>query len=355
MCCVTFSDAAGPKGPAVVVCLLLFLLVACGDDDTDRGTRAAGRDDLPRTPAVPREIVLDLPVDPDLAEFSGLTWWGDRLVLLPQYPKTFGEDGAGALLTIDRERLRRYVEGRDTSAIRPSTLPFDDGGLGTRVTGWDGYEAVATDGDRIFLSVECRTPEGWEGLIVRGRIEGDPPRVVVDPLFRTHLAGASGAPNFSEEALLVQGDEVWSVHELNGRRVNPAPVATRMNQQLEVLEPWPFPPIEYRITDATATDAERRFWVINQFWPGDAARVQALRDELVLIDRPGGRPVERLVALRALEGRVVIDTTQGLVELVTREDDVTRNWEGIARWDDTGFLLVTDRHPRTIFAYVERR
>lgn len=352
------SDAAGPSGPAVVVCLLLWILAGCGapgDVGDDRGTRATGQGDLPRARVVPREIALDLSVDPDRAEFSGLAWWGDRLILLPQDPAVFGDDAGGALLTIDRERLRRVIEDGDTTPIRPSRLPFHDGDLDTRVTGWDGYEALAVDGDQVYLAVECRTVDGWEGLIVRGRIEGEPPRVVVDPLLRTHLAGASGTPNFSEEALVVLGEEVWSIHELNGRRVNPAPVVTRMSRQLEVLEPWPFPPIEYRVTDATSGDGQGRFWVINQFWPGDAPRVQALRDQLGVIDRPGGRPLERVVALRALEGRVVVDTTRGVVELVTRDDDVTRNWEGLARWGETGFLLVTDQHPRTILAHVDRR
>jgi hypothetical protein len=29
-----------------------------------------------------------------------------------------------------------------------------------------------------------------------------------------------------------------------------------------------------------------------------------------------------------------------------------RNWEAIARLDDVGFLLATDKYPETIFAFV---
>jgi hypothetical protein len=29
-----------------------------------------------------------------------------------------------------------------------------------------------------------------------------------------------------------------------------------------------------------------------------------------------------------------------------------RNWEGIARLDDRGFLLITDRYPTTLFGFV---
>jgi hypothetical protein len=38
------------------------------------------------------------------------------------------------------------------------------------------------------------------------------------------------------------------------------------------------------------------------------------------------------------------------LELVS--DDDTRNWEGLVRLDDYGFLLATDKYPRTILAFV---
>jgi len=34
-------------------------------------------------------------------------------------------------------------------------------------------------------------------------------------------------------------------------------------------------------------------------------------------------------------------------------DGVSRNWEGIVRLDEIGFLLITDSFPRTIFGFVQ--
>ena len=95
-----------------------------------------------------------------------------------------------------------------------------------------------------------------------------------------------------------------------------------------------------------------RLWIFNQFWPGEARVIDARRDGLRDRDRPPGRPIERIVPLRRVDDRFVVDATRAVVELVTRTDDVARNWEGIARWNDEGVLIVTDRHPRTVFAFV---
>ena len=307
---------------------------------------------LVRATVAPREIRLELSVDPALAEFSGMDWWEDRLVLLSQYPERFASGDAGALVTIDRERLRAYIDGRDTSAIRPELVPFDDHGLPDRVPGWDGYEAIAFSADHAYLAVERRTRGAWEAVIARATI--GPDGVIVEPDLLVEVPGASRRPNFTEEALVFTENTLWSLHELNGRRANPLPRITRFATDLTALEPLSFPPLEYRVTDATAVDAMGRFWVFNQFWPGEAASVDATTDALAPIDRPGGRPVERIVAMRRTRDGVEVDRERGVLQLATRADDVARNWEGLVRWEDTGFLIVTDRHPRTIFAYVER-
>ena len=345
--------AAGLSGPAAFVCMLIVAFAGgCARED-DPGTRAGGGADRDHRTVAIREIGLDLPVAQERAEFSGLDWWGDRLVLLPQYPAIFAPDGHAALPTIPRSRLESYLSGEDTTAIRPEMVPFEDGGLPERVVGWDGYEAIAFDGDRVFLTIECLTHAEWTAVLVRASVSFDPLRIVVDAETRRMIPGASKRPNFTEEASFVVDGRVTTIHELNGRRVNAEPVALRFDEDLVPLGTWTMPAIEYRVTDATSLDAEGRFWVFNQFWPGEARVVGAREDAFATQDRPPGRPVERVVPLRLVDGRIVLDPTRPLVELVLRTDDVARNWEGLARWNDEGLLIVTDRHPRTIFAFVQ--
>jgi len=43
------------------------------------------------------------------------------------------------------------------------------------------------------------------------------------------------------------------------------------------------------------------------------------------------------------------------VELELIDAQTSRNWEGIARLDKRGFLVVTDEHPGTILAFIPYR
>jgi hypothetical protein len=114
------------------------------------------------------------------------------------------------------------------------------------------------------------------------------------------------------------------------------------------------PHIEYRITDATALDSANRFWAINYFFPLEFDQIP---DTDPLVERYGAgathlqyQTVERLVEFQ-------YDTTG--IRLVDRppiqlvlSSETGRNWEGLVRLDDRGFLLMTDRFPGTILGFV---
>jgi hypothetical protein len=36
-------------------------------------------------------------------------------------------------------------------------------------------------------------------------------------------------------------------------------------------------------------------------------------------------------------------------------EEKSRNWEGLARLDKKGFLMIVDEHPRTILAFVPNK
>jgi hypothetical protein len=46
----------------------------------------------------------------------------------------------------------------------------------------------------------------------------------------------------------------------------------------------------------------------------------------------------------------IIRTDSEPIQLVLEKN--SRNWEGLVRLDDQGFLMIVDEHPRTILAFV---
>ena len=95
------------------------------------------------------------------------------------------------------------------------------------------------------------------------------------------------------------------------------------------------------------------FWVSNFYYPPE----KWLNNQNEPLAARFGRgashqthpQVERLVEMHLGEtGIELIDTAP--VQLVLEEE--ARNWEGLARLDGYGFLLVTDYYPKTLLGYV---
>jgi hypothetical protein len=182
--------------------------------------------------------------------------------------------------------------------------------------------------------------------------------MILDTATLAQIPAQSPVDNKSDEALLVAGDRLVTLYEANGAEVNPAPVAHVFDMALTPAGTIPFPNIEYRITDATTLDREGRFWTINYFFPGDT---ELLAETDPLTERYGQGPthaqnvtVERLVEFQLTElGISLVDTPPIQLELSnTLLGALGRNWEGLVRLDDLGFLLVTDIFPETILAFV---
>ncbi|RLC90485.1 MAG: hypothetical protein DRI37_01280 [Chloroflexi bacterium] len=298
-------------------------------------------------------IPLRGPLAGSSAEISGLAWYGDHLILLPQYPERFGD----VLFTLPKADVLAFLDGDLNGPLEPLPIPFSTSGLTGDIQGCEGFEALATAQDRIFFTIEARGENGMMGYLVAGTIAADLGEIRLDPTLLAELRPPANLSNSSDEALFCTPEGPVTLYEANGINVNPAPVARRF--AAETFAPQgdiPFPTIEYRITDATALDSHGRFWAINYFWPGDAAKLRPGPD--VLAQRYGPGPthaqserVERLVEFQYSDAGITLVGTPPLQLQLLAGDD-SRNWEGVVRLDERGFLLATDKYPDTILGFV---
>ena len=320
--------------------------------------------------------VITLPLAPPLsgrdAELSGLDWYGDWLVLLPQYPERYG----GALFALHRDDILAYLDtyksGQVNEPLVPRLIALDIADI--IIPGYEGYEAIAFDGDTVYFTIEARTGSGMVARLLTGFVVADaagdpagaPATIRLDPAAPS-LAAELDAPtslmNISDEALVVVDGQVISLYEANGLNVNPAPRAHIFAPTSGALATVPFPTVEFRITDATQVDADGCFWAINYFWPGERILLDPAVDLLAAPPSPTQLiaqtetpsrtgPVERLVKFCvAAEGVALANAPP--INLRRLPGNVGRNWEGVARLDGRGFLLVTDQYPRTLLGFVE--
>jgi hypothetical protein len=298
-------------------------------------------------------ISLSGPAAQRNAEFSGMAWYGDTLILLPQYPDYFTRDGQGVLFGLPKEQIIAYLDGARNAPLEPLQIPFSAPGLAASLPGFEGYEGIAFEGDRIYLTVEAETWEGSSGYLVSGWMAPDLSGVTLDPTQVAAIPNQSGLGNKSDEALVITPNEILTIHEVNAPAYNPAPVAHRFDKELSPLTPASFPSVEYRITDATQMDEDGRFWAINYFFPGDAelaVETDPIAEESGQDATHANRPqVERLLEFR-YDGEQVVQTDAPPIQLALTL--LARNWEGIARLDDRGFLLVTDQFPETTLGFI---
>ena len=348
----------------LVLVFLMLLLAACGPASTPTPTATVpplidvtvpggGTVEQPVT-----EIPLTGPVTPPSAEISGMSWYGDYLILLPQFPSRVATESGGAVFALHKDDIVAYLdEPTEGVVLQPLEIPFLAPGLEEAVPGFDGFEAIAFTQGRVFLLIEARDLQQTQAYLVAGEVASDLSEIRVDTSRVVEILSQSGIGNMSDETLVVTGELLVTVHEASGVGVNPEPVAHLFDQELESLGTLGFPNIEYRITDATRVNTNGRFWAINYFYPGDT---ELAPETDPLAERFGegsthaqSDVVERLVEFKsAPAGFELTDTPPIQLELLG--DDVARNWEGVALLDDRGFLLVTDEHPRTILAFVPR-
>lgn len=308
------------------------------------------------TQSQPKEqAVTIIPLSGDLqdkkAEVSGLAWYKDFLIVMPQYP-SWKSSGDGRLFAIPKADIIAFLDGK-TKTVSQKEIPFFASGVTQKIKGYQGFEAIAFKEDRVYMTIEAE-PGGMMGYLVSGTIKPDLSEIRLDANVLLEMKPQADVSNASNESLLLLNDRLISFYEGNGAKLNPKPVGYAFAlPTLEILPPIPFPNIEYRITDAAA-DADGKFWAINYFFPSESVKYKTGEDALAKKFGKGATHakqlhVERLVEFQYAPSGIVLTGTPP-IQLQLEND--ARNWEGIVRLDGRGFLIATDEHPKTILGFV---
>lgn len=363
------SPGAQPRRLTFWFLLLLVILLAGGGLLIARQRPASalptpGPGQPGKDGAIPVErpvqvIALSGPLAKAEAEISGLGWYSDTLILLPQYPQRMDPATGGALFGLSRRQIDAYLsqaaQSQPPAPLQPALIPLDSGGIEKQIPGFEGFEAVAFHDQQVFLTIEARKALTWGGYLVHGQVDPHLKNVRLDPASLTENPSQVQQMNHSDEAMLVYGDHILTFYESNGAALNPQAHASVFDLQLTRLDPLPFPPLEYRLTDASPPDSQGRFWVINYFYSGDD-NLRPTSDPLA--EQYGKGPtharldiVERLVEYQ-ITAQGIARTATPPVPLQLRSDGLANNWEGLVYLPGQGFLLATDKYPDTILGFV---
>jgi hypothetical protein len=299
---------------------------------------------VPLVPQViPPELrVINIPLTRPAAsgdnEFSGLAWYGETLVLLPQFPDGF-------LYTLDKATILATIGINQLT--EPATIAFRVNGE-LDIPGFQGYEAIAFYEDTVYLTIESSSGGRMHSHLITGTVSATGIEIDVNTLVEIPQPVSVG--NKADESIIMVDAQPMTLLEWNGAP-NTNPVAHLFAPESDTFTAIPFPLIPYRVTDATTMDEQGRFWVINYLSPVDGSRRDTgLLEQLNYrgTHRLYGH-IERLLELQLVDGEIVVLDD---VPLYLQLADDARNWEGIVRLDERGFLLITDSYPKTILAFV---
>lgn len=342
---------------------------------------------LPKVAVVPEEfpvteIRLKGPLANPYQEVSGLAWFKDRLICLPQFTSAEDLDPGNrpALYYLEKKDILAYLEaaefGNNPEPLEPTPIPLAiEPGLYEKIkkiTGFEGFEAIGFWRSRAFITVEASPPGQMLGYLLAGEMADDLSTLTLKDTGAQNLVQLqpqAAISNACYESLLVLGDRVFVFYEANGKHVNPSPKVHVYDVNLEFIHSIAFPNIEYRITDATGPDSGNRFLCINYFWPGgnERSKYNPAEDLVAKQFKKGKTHAEAVIVERLVEFQYVensVNTGPGPYIAMTSSEPLqfellgpglghARNWEGLVRLDDRGFLVITDQHPRTILGFVK--
>ena len=277
-----------------------------------------------------KEIPLGGLVTDRKQEISGMTIHRNNVILLP-------ENLNGYYFYIPFIEITNTLNTGDT--ILPVQKTLTTRKLKERYSGLDGFEAIAFNGDDVYIMIEVRIDGKMAGLLIWGSIIPSTMEIDIPEENLMLIKPPAQIDNFSFESLTITDGQLIMIYETNGHKTINRPFQYVVNLDDMSINKTPFPHIDFRLTDATSV-IDNRFWMINYYWTGDK-KVLGVEDTL---------SIERLVEFKL--GYNGIERSNS--EYITLDNlDDPHNWEGLIRFGN-GFLICTDKWPRMVLGYIER-
>lgn len=294
------------------------------------------------------------------AELSALAWCDQELWMVPQYLNFTDRNNSkvGHLYRLTRKQIIRYLSalrsGDSPVPLQPDEIKVTGLHRLEGLRGYQGVEAFACEGSEGFFAVEINR-WGRREATVLAKVINEAGHWRIESVSQ-RLLSSTNIPNKGNEALVIAPQGLLSLHEVNAESLQIAgkPSAVLVDKNLQKTNSVGMDAIPYRVTDATELDQNNRFWVVNYLWSGDTPLHQASDRFWQKHGRGKSHAnvnnVERLIELEwtgsdvKLTGRAPVD--------LRLPGQAGRNWEGVVRLDNQGFLLVTDKHPSTMLGFV---
>ncbi len=281
-------------------------------------------------------------------EISSMDWYGNNLVLLP-------ENLGGFLYMIPKSNLEVSLNSESPEPIKPDQPTFITPDYSKSIPGFEGLEAIAFNGNDFFTTLEAKDGKTMRCFLAWGTIDPKTKEATIPEENLLELETPIQVKNMTFESLLVHDNDVIAFYEVHGMNLQKSVWQYQISTEDFSVSKLNFPNIEYRITDVSRLDKNNKFWAINYHWPGDTKRVKPAMDPIAIAFGEGEShnnsvAVERIIELEIVDNKIQHSGREPIQLVLDKE--YSRNWEGIVRLDEKGFLIATDKYPGMILGFV---
>ncbi len=259
------------------------------------------------------------------------------------------------VFSLSKQEILDHLSGSISGPLIPQQITFRAPNLAAQFPGYEGYEAIAFNGDEVFLTVESNHLGRMQGFLISGEIQPELNRITLNPESLTEIPLPVQIFNYAYETMVIAKDQILTIYEANGKNLNPNPTAFSLAMSSLIPENTEITNIEYRLTDATEIDKNGRFWVMNIFMPIEFWLYTDSDPLFEKYDRGKSHTefmnVERVLELQ-YDGEKFSLTDREPVQLELINEVNSRNWEALVKLDELGFLAMTDTYPETILGFI---
>jgi hypothetical protein len=170
------------------------------------------------------------------------------------------------LFAISKEDILQAIEDPEFE-LPVRDVPIINSNLRNVVKGFEGFESILFVEQDVYLTVESHGGNPMMGYLIKGVVEGELESITLDPNSLVELEPLSSAENATFEAITYWDGNLYVIYEHNAQQSDAQPLAYQFDLGLEFMQEIAFPILDYRITDATISDLNGKFWVMKLLFP----------------------------------------------------------------------------------------
>ena len=162
-----------------------------------------------------QEIKLEGLITNPKQEISGMDWYEEKLFLLP-------ENLGGYLFMLSKNEIQEHISSKKGS-LKPKKTIFKTPDYSKFILGFDGFEALAFDGNDVYISIEAEQDGMMVGYLAWGSINPNSYEINISEKNIQKVDTPIQIDNLSFESIINHNKRLLLMYEANGSNLRKDP------------------------------------------------------------------------------------------------------------------------------------